>query len=488
MGDWSRTRRASLAALVTVLALPLAAGVASAEPPVAPATVTAAQAVPVQQVADSFGWNTHWSYYDRVYSRFDDLMAPIRELGVRHMRDGVPYNDDLMTKYRALCADGVRFTLSTDWNTDFAALPGILKELGVPCVEAVAAQNEPNLFRPPGGGDWAAAAREQQQNLYDTINGDPALADIPVFSVSPTGDVAALGDISASADYCDIHPYGSYHGLTWDDPYSSIYRALERAAPYCGDLPPVATEVGFHTALEYDTSVDKHFPTSELAMSRMMPRAVVSYFNAGLRIHYNYELVDQGTAPHDKEGSFGTFRNDLSPKPAADTMRRLAGLLADTGAAFTPGTLGYGLTGDTENIETLLAQRADGTFVLLMQANDPVWDQNARTDIEPAARQVTLTLGTAALATVRSVNSDEPLSTTTGTEVPLTVGADLLAVEIGASATPPASPSPTPTPTATIPPPEPIAASPPVADDWLAQLVDRISGLLRGLFGSPPGP
>jgi len=492
-----RQRKVAVAAATAVLVTAVLVSPAMAEPPAAPTELTEVAAVDASELGDSFGWNTHWNYYDTVYGEYDGLRPLTQELGVRQMRDGPPYNDDLMSKYQQLCADGVRFTISTGYEVNIAELPGVLRELGRDCVTAVAGQNEPDLFRPPNGQDWAVVGRARQQELFDTINADPELADIPVLSPSPAFDFTSMGSMAGIADRCDIHPYGSYYGLTTGDGYSSIYRTLERVRPLCGDLPLTATEVGFHTALDYDTSVDKHFPTSELAASRMMAKAVVSYWNAGITLHHNYELVDQGTRTDDKEGSFGTIRRDLSTKPAFDVMRRLGALLGDRGtAAFTPAALTFSLTGDTERVETLLAQRADGTYLLLVQSNDPVWDHDARTDVAPPAREVTVSLGQPAGVVLHSLAQDAPLAALEGTQVPVTLGPDLQVLEIsgapgapGPSVTPTGAPTSAPTvsPSPPVPTPEPTIVPAPPEDEggnWLTRLQARLERMLARVWAS----
>lgn len=496
----SAGRRALVvASLAAALVMGGLASPATAEPPPVPAELTEVAAVDASALGDSFGWNTHWNYYDTVYGDYAGLRPLTQDLGVRQMRDGVPYNDDLMRKYKELCADGVRFTIITGYEVDIPELPGVLRELGRECITAVAGQNEPDLFKPPSGEDWAVVGRARQQELFATINADPELADIPVLSPSPAFDFTRMGSMEGIADRCDIHPYGSYYGLTTGDGYSSIYRTLERARPLCGDLPLTATEVGFHTAIDYDTSVDKHFPTSELGASRMMAKAVVSYWNAGITLHHNYELVDQDDDSRNKEGSFGTIRRDLSPKPSFDVMRRLGALLGDRGTGtFTPGSLTFSLAGDTARVETLLAQRADGTYLLLVQSNDPVWDHEARADVAPPAREVTVTLGRPAAVTVHSLGQDSPLATLDGAQVPLTLGPDLQVLEIGGtpgapapSVTPTAAPAPTPT--VAPPPPVPTPTSQPTVlpappqdegGTWLSRLKARLARLFDEVWAS----
>jgi hypothetical protein len=503
-----RRRGAPLAALgVLVVALLLAAaGPAFAEPPAPPSDLTEPQqAVQSGKVWDSYGHNTHLNYYDTIYGSYDQYAPLIKELGVTQLRDGVPGNDDLMRKYKDLCASGVRFTISTNPATDFGALPGILKELGRDCITAVTGDNEPDLFHylhDIPEGEWAGRTMEQQRRLHDLMKGDPELADMPVASFSPTGQFEKV-DASGIADWCDTHPYGSYYGLTHNDGYSNVYRHLERTAPTCGDLPRIFTEVGFHNALRSDSG---HRPTSESAAAVMMAKAVVSYWNAGVLLHHNYEFLDEGEEDlAEQENNFGIVRRDFSKKPAFETMRRFGQLIKDPGgAAFTPGSLAYAVSGDTERVETLLMQDSRGTFKLAVQSNDPVWDGNAVQDLVPPTRQITIQLGTAADVKVHSVTGEQPVQEYTNvTEVPLELGRDLFVLEIGGDAggaaiSPEPEPelSPSPSPSEVRPSPAPadgaVDEGAGEADQgWFADLVERLRALVariaEALGGGDPG-
>jgi len=122
---------------------PVAEAAARGAAPAPPATLTAVPAVRAAEVAGSTGWNTHWNYYDRVYRRYDELRPLIDDLGVTLMRDGLPVNDDLLRKYRELCATGVRFVMGTDNADHLARLPGVVRELGPECVAASPATTSP---------------------------------------------------------------------------------------------------------------------------------------------------------------------------------------------------------------------------------------------------------------------------------------------------------------------------------------------------------
>jgi len=497
----------ALAALCTLLAAPAAA----APPPVAeaaargaapapPATLTAVPAVRAADVAASTGWNTHWNYYDRVYARYDELRPLVDDLGVTLMRDGLPLNDDLMRKYRELCATGVRFVMSTDNADHLARLPGVVRELGPECVAGIAGNNEPDLFWGLHGiaeADWPRWTREHQIALWKVVQGDPVLRDIPVLSMSPTGQSERLGDLSAYFDYCDVHPYGSYQGYTVGG-YADVYRAYaEDRWQHCGDKPMVATETGFHDAPNRTNHVGK----TERAIELMLPKQVAYLWNAGFVLHANYELVDEGTDPLEQEDNFGVIQNDLSVEPAYAAMRELQGLLADDGGGPAPGALTYAVEGERDRVQTLLTQRADGTFVLLLQSDEPVFDEAAFADVVPPVKDVTVRFDGERTVRVHRIGGDEGADEVRGSAVPLQLGAELLVLEIAPDGAAPApapapAPGPAPAPAPTAPPttapgappaappapePAPEAPQPPVLAGWWQRLTAWWQDLLAML-------
>jgi len=108
-------------------------------------------------------------------------------------------------------------------------------------------------------------------------------------------------------------------------------------------------------------------------------------------------------------------------------------LLKNTAAKdIQPGKLDFELTGDTAKTQSLLMQRCDGTFLLAVQSDEPVWIANdqERRDLTPKVHRVQLRLPAAADVTVHDVSRDTPVTTVKGASVDLDLGEHLLLVEI----------------------------------------------------------
>jgi hypothetical protein len=82
----------------------------------------------------------------------------------------------------------------------------------------------------------------------------------------------------------------------------------------------VASETGYHDAV---ASHDGHPPVSEQAGAVYLPRLFLSYFGAGVRRTFAYELLDERVDParSDLQANFGLLRDDFSRKPSFMALR-----------------------------------------------------------------------------------------------------------------------------------------------------------------------
>lgn len=489
-----RTWRAGLALVALVTAMLVAN--AGRGPAAAQAAETAR---PADAVVASMCINTH-PWYD-----WDQIRPQLVDLGIRCIRDGATGDP---AHYRALHAElGIRSILITDYrNQDGADVRDYLKAVGPQAVLAVENNNEPRGFI--GGPDWAADTRAHQIDLWNTLNGDPATADIPIATSSPLSgdDVRAVGDVSAYADLANVHNYyGGHHPETsgWgDDGYGSLdWQRRQHVIPAVGDKPFIATETGYHNALGGNTG---HSPATEEAAGTYMPRLYLYHFMEGLPYTAPYELWDEGTDANNPEHNFGLLRHDYSPKPAYTATKNLIALLADPGPAFTPSSLDYTLAGETDDVRSLLLQQRDGTFYLALWRGVESYRVDQQQDVDVPAVDVTLGLGqpvpSAATCRPDQRATCDPVAVEGG-QIALEVSDEVMLVRLGAAgptptpaptatATPQPSPSPTPaaettpavtvtpSPTGTLAPEAPVPAPAPVSADgggWLDRLLGSLS-------------
>lgn len=98
-------------------------------------------------------------------------------------------------------------------------------------------------------------------------------------------------------------------------------------------------------------------------------------------------------------------------------------LFADTGT-YTPLSLQYSFSGSTNNVDSTLLGKSDGSFILAvwLADSDAAPDSGTLTPVSP--QSVTLTYGSSRTSTVRTYNSRWTLSSAsavTGTSLSLTV-------------------------------------------------------------------
>ena len=386
-------RRRGLLAVITLFVVLGWTGQAGAAQPLIPAHSARA-------FGDSVGVNIHLLHQDTSYGRFDVVRARLRELGVRYVRDGLCATcPSQIERLRALADVGIRahiiagrlredevamlFELQANLATIRERLRGAVASIG--------SVNEPDQ---QGVASWIDRTRAFQRQLWYRVNGDPALADLPVIGpavVHPANRVA-LGDLSGFLDQGNMHPYPG--GGT---PLHNLEEERFRAVSISGSKPLVATEAGYHSDLGTATG---HYPASERAIAAYTPRLALEGFRGGVARTFIYQLADEwpagGQPAHVApfENSFGLLRGDLSPKPSFLALRNLlqaAGASSPPVAA--PGGLRYGIEGAPPDLRQLLLQSADGSFALVLWRDVSVWDRFARQDIAVAPDPLDVVLG-----------------------------------------------------------------------------------------------
>jgi hypothetical protein len=301
----------------------------------------------------------------------------------------------------------------------------VLAEAGA--LLAFEGNNEPNNWGvtyqgEKGGGrepSWMAVAK-LQRDLYQAVKSDPMLAKYPVWSISesgaerdnvglqfltiPPGAQTLMPDGTTYADAANVHNY-VYHkhspypadNKTWDaaDPTAASrvdglfgnfgVTWARRFRGYTQDqldtLPRITTETG--------TNVEG--AVTEQLHGLHLTNLYLAQFKRGYAYTSVYLLRDRT----DESGnqSFGFYRADYSPRPAAIYLHNLTTILADTGSLATPGQLDYTIKDQPRAVHDLLLQRSDGSFQLI------VWGEHLR-----GQDRVTVQLG----ATPASVSIFDP--------------------------------------------------------------------------------
>ena len=347
---------------------------------------------PADAFVESIGVNVHLGYTDRVYyTKFPELKARLEELGIRHVRDGADAflgKSRVVDRINELYTDlGIRTTfitgrreggypkpitlslidkeledLKTKFNTDLiAAIEG---------PNEYDDQNNRKLGKDLYEEKWVQKVKDYQQALYEKVNKDPKLKDIPVIGPSfiEENAYAKVGNLDNAIDYTCIHAYKGWRNpgtVGWgNNGYGSISWNLNYQAARQSLLgkPVQSTECGYHNVLSGDG-------VPEDIQAKYLPRTLAEFYRRGIYRSFQYELVDQGSSnSSNPQNRYGLLYNDLSPKPVFYAVKGLIDLLADPGnASFETIALDYSLTGEnTKNVRQLLLQKHDGTYYLLI--------------------------------------------------------------------------------------------------------------------------
>ena len=467
--------------------------------PVSPAEAAPTLSRPADSFVGSIGINTHLYYSDTPYGeKFELVKKRLAELGVRHVRENLApnYRPDQYQHLRELAAMGIKADLilgdPTNGTSKLDEMLAIVKSQLSGALDAV---EGPNEFDARGITNWQTMLLQYQQHLYMAVKSDPQLAPLTVVGPSIVRDPheREIGDISQMMDVGNIHSYAPVYA-----PEKLVPEFLERARFNAGPTSPVwATETGYNTALNYRGELP---PVSESAMASYMPRVFLEHFRQGFNRTYSYELLDEFPDPGqaERESHWGLLRNDLSPKPAFESVRNLITILKDPGPEFTPERLDYTISGDQTNLRQLLLQKRDGSFYLVLWRSTSVWDTTNQAPLNPGSTPVTVNFGQTISEAERYLPnvSSAPVEGTSGPKsLHVEVGPNVVIVKLtpGASSGPSeASPTPVSKPEPSLTPgpssnpgPAPTAEAAPVqtAAEPKATATESIS---NGGAVSPP--
>ena len=157
----------------------------------------------------------------------------------------------------------------------------------------------------------------------------------------------------------------------------------------------------------------------QLTQARGNLNIIFDSFYSGSPNVYLYELIDETASC--TAGCWGIFggASGTTPKTAATALHNLSAILADSGGAFTPGSLNYTvsnlplpqpLASTTNNVLnaggwSFLLEKSTGTFEIVVWNEPPMWNSGSNSDITPTTINSTVTLG----ATFTTVNVYDPL-------------------------------------------------------------------------------
>jgi hypothetical protein len=340
--------------------------------------------LPAGAFLDSIGVVVHFNYVDTAYGRRDDVVARLRELGVRHIRDAMPSPvEPLGAGLRAARQAGIRGTLATgDVHHDpEAAVRDALIVMG-DAIDAFEGPNELDAGQP----GWASTLSSYMPRLAAAVNRQaPGVTLIGPSFIDPGNRSSLPADLPGLVNQ---HPYPG-----GAPPEVALAAAADEAERAPGRQGLVFTETGYHNALR-DRSDQP--PVSEEAAAVYLPRLLLAAYALGARRTFIYELLDEKPDPalSDLQQHFGLLRTDFSPKPAFTAIKTLIAAVRSSPGAGDRARLPIRLGGEgADDVTHLTFVRGDGSRIVALWRQEPVWDRDTGRPIRPSRAPVDLHFG-----------------------------------------------------------------------------------------------
>ncbi|MEJ1934803.1 calcium-binding protein, partial [Nostoc sp. NIES-2111] len=364
----------------------------------------------VEDFINSLGVQTHLPYTDSQYASWQNVLADLRYIGISSVRDRVQniYTGGGGGKHYDPLADaGIKFdfVVSREADPNFAIQrirdfvtkhPGSLTMMEGP--------NEIDSWPVSFDGKTGLAGAVAYQTwLYNTLNADPLLKDIPLanlsFSTGWSGYTYRIGDMSSIVDYGNAHTYFA----NGDQP-GSLIGPLKNVQSYVTPgKDMVISEAGYHTAVNSTSWQGVDEPTQ----AKLTLNLIFDAFKAGVKKTYLYQLMDGYADPTNsqQEKHFGLFDSDNRPKAAAIALHNLTSILGHVPDASMGEAVDATIAQLPAKGASLLFEKGYGVRDLVIWAEPDIWDQANRAPITVPAQNVTVTFG----SIVSSVQLFDPL-------------------------------------------------------------------------------
>ncbi len=349
------------------------------------------QAENADRFVESIGVNTHLNYSDTIYNNFDGLLKPsLLYLGVRHIRDGLTDDDFDLKRFRDLHSVGIKLTGGVSYEVE--SMPALVNMVKTQrdVLEAVEGPNETDVFTQFSykGQKFPEGTIAFMKDFYVAMKADPQLSELPVLQTTlafPDAEFAGgtragiLGDLSAYADFGNSHNYFSFGEIP-------STRIEEDHLPLNSKITPgkamMSSEGGYQMGegdgYKGTWGDGLSAPFSEDVHGRYLLRYVLEQYRLGYVRSFIYELFDID------QPQWGLFRADGSPRPAAYGIRSMIELLSEgrwdrdakrwAVPSFEPGKLDYSLTDVPDSVHSLLFQKSNNTFYLVLWNEVNNWD------------------------------------------------------------------------------------------------------------------
>jgi Chitobiase/beta-hexosaminidase C-terminal domain len=342
---------------------------------------------------DSIGVQTHINYDNTAYGNWNQVLAGLESLGVRHIRDALPTTSTFVPNFQQLAAAGIYCTCGFALPNSLTAAQISTFVQQAQSAEALEAPNECDGATNCGGGGATGIANVIA--FLPILDGASKLTSLPVIGPSflVQSSYASAGDLASLMNYNNLHVYfggrnpGS-PGWGETDPEGNSYGSfawwIDQGNLDGPGVPDMVTETGY---MAYPTtSTAGTIPESVEAS--YIPRTVLLSYIKGIKRTFVYELLDEETST-----GYGLLANDFTEKPAFTALKNLIATLQDPGASFNPASLNYSLTGNTNTLQHLLLQKRDGSYWLVLWLEQASYDATNNVALSVTPQSVTLSIG-----------------------------------------------------------------------------------------------
>ena len=393
---------------VSVISSGTATATVAASPSPAPTPTPNASLPKVQALsAGSFvaneGVNVHTGYYGTAYTNSAATYESLATgLGVGVLRDGGWAGDPYVCGvHQTLAAAGLKFAFGSEISPSASSLATTIACVGRNAIKSIEGANEYDISHPSSDTNWPATLRASQQALFAQVQQQLPGVDVIAPSVTSVGAAQAVGDLSAYSTKGNDHVYVGGNRNPGTAPYGgngygSLAYDLSVGASVSGSQPVVATEVGFNGVGSGGSG-----NLSLATQAKYVGRSMLLMAHSGVPTYY-YELLDDRI---DGFSADALVDSSYTPKPAYYAMKSILGLLTDGGNASATGSLGYAFSGSTSNVQSVLLQKANGTYYLAFWIEAQSAATDSGTEVVVPSQQVTLALATAMTGSLYTHNS-----------------------------------------------------------------------------------
>jgi hypothetical protein len=291
-------------------------------------------------------------------------------------------------------------------------------------IDQLEGSNEPNIWPwtykgLTDGGDLFPATNLFFSEFYDLMKADPKTANIPIASPD---FATSLGDIPKFIKGCNnpklnmdrrnVHFYPNTHWgsdtrPTQNESNAQLTAILKAYDNWGNTTPLIMTETGYST--KYEPPVDDNMKVSHLAYAKYSSRIFAENFKLGVMRTYLFKLMGDGG----EEAQWGICKSNVdggTPYGAFYAIKNLIGLLSDatwdsgnktwSKTSFTPDSLDYTILNALSTTKSLLLQKSNGDFYLLIWQNVNVFNTQGTnyTDLNPAEDVINIRINNATIS------------------------------------------------------------------------------------------